>query len=401
MSARRASKIVTKPPVDRSSRIALSRTAYRHNLAFLRTVIGPDVRLCSVIKGNAYGHGIEHVVPLAEDAGVDCVATFSAGEAARAFAARTRPGTHVMIMGYIADHDLGWAIENDVSFFVSDLARLRAARETAHGLGKPARVHLEIETGLHRTGLEPDALIEALELIRGHPDAFAVDGVCTHYAGAESDANHRRIHDQIRSFDELTRVVHDHGIRPRLRHTACSAAALVYPETHLDMVRIGIAQFGFWPSQETRLRFLLSSGNPDPDGPDPLRRVMRWSSQIMDVRTYGPGLYVGYGQGYLTTRTERFASIPVGYAHGFSRGLSNLGHVLVHGRPAPVAGLVNMNMMLVNITEIPKAARGDEVVIIGKQQRRAITVGSFGDLTGHLNYEILAHLSESIPRTVT
>jgi len=384
-----------------SSCVTLSERAYAKNVRFLRAAIGSEARFCSVIKGNAYGHSIAAVVPMAERLGIDYFAVFSSDEAALALRARTRPTTDIMIMGFIAPRDLGWAIENRISFFVFDLDRLREAGEVAAGLGRPARIHLELETGLNRTGLESDELDEAVAHIRAHPERFDVEGICTHYAGAESEANYRRIHDQIQRFEEFDRRVRSAGVEPRYRHTACSAAALVYPETRLDLVRIGIAQYGYWPSQETRLRYQLQAGREEPPSRDPLRRVMRWTSHVMDVREYGPGHYLGYGMGYLTTRQQRIAAVPVGYHHGFSRGLSNLGYVLIRGRRAPVVGSVNMNMLLAEVTGNSAVTPGDEVVIIGKQERREISVGSFGDLTGHLNYEILARIPIIIPRVVS
>jgi alanine racemase len=135
-------------------------------------------------------------------------------------------------------------------------------------------------------------------------------------------------------------------------------------------------------------------------GQDALRRVMKWYSRVMAIQHVAPGEFVGYGNAYLTTRCQRIASVPVGYAHGFSRSLSNLGHVLVHGRHAQVVGTVNMNMMLVDVTDMPDVRPGDEVVIIGRQGRLSISVGSFSDLTRNLNYEVLVRIPSEIPRVV-
>jgi alanine racemase len=169
----------------------------------------------------------------------------------------------------------------------------------------------------------------------------------------------------------------------------------------MDLARIGIAQYGFWPSQETRLRYLLQreeeAGEP---APDPLRRVMRWVTSVMSVKTVEPGEYVGYGRSHLATRRQRIATLPVGYGHGFPRVLSNLGYVLVRGRRAPVIGVVNMNVTTIDVTEIPRAKPGDEVVLIGKQRRAEIPVAWFGDITRMLNYEVLVRISREVPRVV-
>lgn len=384
-----------------SSRIELSESALRRNLRFLRGVIGEGTRFVSVIKGNAYGHGIRTFVPLAERCGVRHFAVSSAAEALLAFESRTADST-IMIMGYVGNEALEWAVGNGVSFYVFDLGRLDAALRTARDLDRPARVHLELETGLNRTGLADTDLDAALDLVLSNPAHLRVEGVCTHFAGAESMANSFRIQAQQQRFAVLSDRIRGRGVSCGLRHTACSAAAITYPDAVMDMVRIGIAQYGFWPSTETRMQYMVrqmdAHGSARPA--DPLRRVMRWSSSIMSVKDVGPGDYVGYGTSFLTTRRQRVAAVPVGYFHGFARTMSNLGHVLIRGRRAPVAGTVNMNMTMVDVTDIPDARKGDEVVLIGNQRKAQITVSSFSDMTRFLNYEVLVRLPSEIPRII-
>jgi alanine racemase len=383
-----------------TSVIELSRSALQANLKFLTRRIGPRARFSSVIKGNAYGHGVEYFVPIAEECGVRHFSVFGADEALAAHHAST-VGSHIMIMGWMDEPETEWAIRNEVSFWVFDLERLYSALNYARGMKQRARIHLELETGLNRTGLQEDQLHRAVETIRGNPEHFQVDGVCTHFAGAESVANYLRIQRQIERFHSLIAYLRSEGIEPGLRHAACSAAIFFYPETVLDMVRCGIAQYGYWPSRETKMRHVLERApNQRSRVRDPLRRVIKWKSKVMSVKDVGPGEFVGYGNAYLTTRQMRIASVPVGYFHGFSRNLSNLGHVLIHGRQSQVVGVVNMNMMLVDVTDMPGVSRGDEVVIIGRQRRIDITVASFGDLTRYLNYEVLVRLPSEIPRVI-
>ncbi|MBN1824955.1 MAG: alanine racemase [Candidatus Eisenbacteria bacterium] len=378
----------------------ISRSALRENLDFLRGLYGGDVLFSSVVKGNAYGHGAKVIVPLAEDCGVRHFSVFSADEALGVVDNRTA-GSDVLIMGYIDDAEIAWAVEKEIGFFVFDQERLRAAGRLARRIRKPARIHLELETGLHRSGLEGEELDRVLEEITLHPDLYRVEGICTHLAGAESSANYHRIRRQIRLFEEGSDALAAKGLRPRYRHAACSAASIVYPETVLDLVRIGIAQYGFWPSEETRIHYQLDHESADSEWfEDPLRRVMRWSSRIMGVKRVPPGGFVGYGTTFLATRSLRIASVPVGYYHGFPRNLSNLGHVLVRGKRAPVTGLVNMNMMMVDVTECGAVRRGDEVVIVGRQKKAEISVQSFSALTRNVNYEVLVRIPAAIPRVL-
>jgi alanine racemase len=383
-----------------TSRIEISRTAYRKNLSFLKSVVGDDCALASVVKGNAYGHGIEGMVPLAEEWGIRHFCVFSAEEA-RVVHATCRDPALILVLGYLAPEEIEWAVEHGVSFACFDVDRVREARVAAERTSRRARLHLDLETGMNRTGLEADAFEEALALVAASPELLTLEGLCTHYAGAESEGNHVRIQHQISSFRRSLSDLKARKIEPRLRHTSGSAATFAYPEARMDMVRVGISQYGYWPSQETRLRFLLEPNVTEGRvSPDPLCRILRWTTRVMSIKTVAPGEFVGYGRSYLTTREQRIATIPVGYAQGFPRGLSNLGYVLVRGQRAPVVGVVNMNLTTIDVTEASGVEVGDEVVLIGRQGRNEISVGWFGDMTRSLNYEVLVRIPREVPRVI-
>jgi alanine racemase len=380
--------------------IELSTSAFEKNFKFLKDYIGDDVIFSSVIKGNAYGHGIEHFVPMAERCGVRHFSVFSSDEARQACRACNNPESHVMIMGMISNKAVGWAIENDVSFFIFELDRLKVAASEAQRIRKPARIHLHLETGMNRLGLEPEKFGEAAAIIKKHSEHLQIDGICTHYAGAESVGNYVRIQDQIKNFKEYTSWFNDHGIEARLQHTACSASTLNYPDTIMDLVRIGISQYGFWPNRETYMNFVKKHPDISKKHKDPLERVMSWKSRVMSIKKVEAGEFVGYGNVYLTNRDEIIASIPIGYSHGFARNLTNVGIVLINGQRAPVAGLVNMNVLTVDVTDIPNVNKGDEVVIIGKQGEQEMTVSSFSNMRDNLNYEVLVQIPPSVPREI-
>jgi len=383
-----------------TSCIELSESGLRKNIRFLKGIIGPRAIFSSVIKGNAYGHCIKTFVPLAEKCGVRHFSVYSAYEAYETFQSRNE-NSDIMIMGDIDRDALKWAIENEISFFIFSIEWLKLTLEYARQIGKRARIHLELETGLNRTGLQDEQLQQAVDIIKANRENFIVEGVCTHYAGAESVGNYLRIQNQIHSFKEQAFWLARQGIKIGLWHTACSAAALNYPDTVMDMVRFGIAHYGFWPSRETEMNYYLQHNNSKSGRRvDPLKRVMRWKSRVMNVKNVKAGEFVGYGTAYMTTRNQKIASVPVGYFHGFSRDLSNKGYVLVRGRRAAVVGYVNMNILLIDVTDFPEVYIGDEVVIIGKQKNRHISVGYFSDLGRFLNYEVLVRLPAEIPRIV-
>jgi alanine racemase len=378
--------------------IELSKSALLHNIAFLRKQVGPKVILSAVVKGNAYGHGIEAFASLLEECGLRHFSVFCASEALQA-RQYLSPESELMIMGHVDNQALEWCIANDISFYVFELQRLKAALAISRRLRQPARVHLEVETGLNRTGLEGEPFARALRLIKENQEQLQIAGICTHYAGAESVANYKRIQEQIVLFKKRCAELKASGLNPGLRHTASSAAALIYPETRMDLVRVGIALYGFWPSKETETRFLINDGGLDQRHyVDPLIRVMRWRSSVMSLKRIEPGEFVGYGNAYLATRQMRIASVPVGYCHGFSRALSNLGRVLIRGKRVAIVGNVNMSMLLVNVSEVKGVKLGDEVVMIGKQKKAQMSVSSFSDLSNLLNYEALARLPADIPR---
>lgn len=382
-----------------TSYIEISRAAFRQNIAYLKQKVGPDTRYSSVIKGNAYGHGIDTILPMAEECGIDHFSVFSADEALRASEVRSS-GSDIMIMGMIDDQELEWAVESGISFYVFELQRLEAAVRTARRVGRKARIHLELETGMYRTGFDKTELEHALNYIIENQDVIDIEGVCTHLAGAESISNYLRVKNQIKAYGKLTRMIDKSGIPYKKRHLACSAAAIRYPKTVLDMVRIGIAQYGLWPNRETFMQDVVEN-NRNEMSEDPLQRVISWKSKVMSTKRVPANRFIGYGSSYLTNDVTYIATVPVGYTHGFNRSLSNLGRVLINGNRWPVIGLVNMNMMMVDITGMQEEiGRGTEVIIIGSEGNIDMTVGSFSELTSKLNYETLARLPHDIPRYI-
>lgn len=379
--------------MNQTSYIEINKLAYSHNIKYLRRILGKDVRISSVVKGNVYGHGVDTIIPLAEKAKINHFSVFSANEALDVFKVAS-PKSDIMIMGYLSDEQLEWAIENEIEFYVFDLLRLQSAIDYAKKTGKPARIHIETETGFRRTGFEYPMLPEVVKLLKDNPDHIIFEGLCTHYAGAESIENHYRVVNQIVEYKRFLRYFTRNGLVPNYRHTAGSAASLTYPQTTMDMVRMGIAQYGFWPSQETYIHQFKKNQAKDSD----LRRVISWKSCVMTVKEVGPGDFVGYGTSYMANKKLKVAIIPVGYTNGFSRSLSNSGRVLIHGKRVPVIGTVTMNTMSVNVTDIPNVQPGDEVVLVGKQKRLSISIASFSEMSNQLNYQTLARLPNNIPR---
>ena len=378
-----------------SSIITLNQSAVNNNLKFLKRKLGSRVIISAVVKANAYGHGIEQMVPLLEQAGVNHFSVFDYTEASRVAKSLENP-CPIMIMGWILDSDLKEAITRGFEFFVFNLERLNKTLELAKALNIKAKIHIEAETGMNRSGLNLADLKEALNLLQQNQELFELNGFCTHLAGAESITNYYRIQQQIKRFHRMEAIVEAAGFKPEIIHMANSAAAFVYPKTRMDLVRVGIMLYGFWSSTETFIHYVNSKVNKT----DPLQRVLDWKSQIMALKEIKTGEFVSYGTSYLAQADIKTALIPVGYSCGYSRSLSNRGRVLIRGHRCSIIGVVNMNMIIADVTNLFDVEVGDEVVIIGKQGDLEIKVSAFGDSSNQLNYEVLAHMPDKINRKV-
>ncbi|WP_339870160.1 alanine racemase [uncultured Algoriphagus sp.] len=379
-----------------TSTLEISAKAYRQNIRYIRSEIGPEPIISAVVKGNAYGHGISQMVEIAEKAGIRHFSTFSSDEAWEVWE-KSKKGSEIMILGMLHLEELEELIRKGISFYVFDFERLQKAIAISKQTGIAAKVHIEIETGFHRTGFDWVHREKLAGILQENYELISMEGLCTHYAGAESVSNFVRVKNQITRYHEFKDFFNEQGITFKTYHTACSAATLIFPETIMDMVRIGIAGYGFWPTKETFFAKLnsLPKGNKNP-----LRRLITWKSTIMSLKSVKTGEFVGYGNSYMALENIRMAIVPVGYGHGYSRLLSNQGMVLIKGQYCQVVGTVTMNAIAVNVSKLKDLKVGDEVILIGKQGGKEITVASFSESTQQVNYEMLTRLPKEIPRKI-
>jgi len=380
--------------VRHSSRIELSLSALKKNFNFVRKKIGSEARISSVVKANAYGHGIREFVPMAEKCGINHFATASSFEAEEVLEVCS-PDTQIMIMGILYKEDVPWAIQHGIEFYVFNYERLEIAAEYARALGKKAHVHIEVETGANRTGMDDKGYSKTLTFLKKNADALEFEGLCTHFGGAENFSNRFKIDKQVAKYKKFLSQALRRGLVPKYRHIACSAAALAYPETVYDMVRIGVTQYGFWPSPDIYYHHLESVGKTSDT---PLKRVFSWKTDVMDIREVAEGEFIGYGTSFQAQKPMRVAVLPLGYSNGYPRALSNKGKVLIHGKKCKVVGLVNMNLFMVDISHLPEVSVGDEVVLVGRQKSNVIPIASFTEATNLLNNEMLSRLPQAIPR---
>lgn len=382
--------------MQHSSYLEISASAYRQNMAFIRSWVGSEAMISAVVKGNAYGHGICQMVAIAEQSGIRHFSTFSSDEAREVLACSSQPN-EIMIMGMLHLSEIPDLIQLGIQFYGFDFERLTVAIEAAKTLGIKAQIHVEVETGFHRTGFEWEDRKELLNILLREASALELKGLCTHFAGAESAQNHSRIQEQIVQFEKFRNYFSENQIAFERYHTACSAATLLFPETQLDLVRIGIAGYGFWPTLET---YEMIKAHLPSDNPNPLKRLLTWKTQVMSLKKVKSGEFVGYGKGFQAKSDLLIAIIPTGYSHGYGRNLSNTGKVLISGEFCDVIGIVNMNVLAVDVSHLNPIKSGEAVVLIGNQGEKEITVASFAESSEMINYEMLTRLPSQIPRII-
>lgn len=364
--------------------------ALGHNIGVLRDRLKPGVVLAPTVKGNAYGHGLVQAARAFLSAGADWLCVNAVYEAAALRAAGIDAPLYVM--GHVAPSELEEAIALDCRMVLYDGRTLEGAASWARKMGRVARFHVKIETGNNRQGLASNDALELARAIDRLPGA-TLEGVASHFANIEDTTDHAYAHQQIDRFASFCARLDAEGLGAPMRHIANSAATLLMDAVHLDMVRPGISAYGMWPSRETKVAALLS-GRPLAE----LRPALTWRASIAQVKTLGAGEFVGYGCTYKTTHATRLAVLPVGYYDGYDRALSNIAYVLIDGQRAPVRGRVCMNMIMVDVTDIPQAHPGIEAVLLGRSGAESLTAEQLADWAGTINYEITTRINERIPR---
>ena len=375
-----------------SSRLEISRSALLHNVSTIRGIIGTEVDIAAVVKANAYGHGYDQVREILGSEKIRFFAVHSIDEAAAL--TRRQMSLPILILGYVPLNHLDYAVERSWRLTVFELETMNRLAEITRRTEREVFVHLKLETGTNRQGIGLDELAAYLDTIKRNR-GITLEGVSMHYANIEDTTDHSFAGKQLDRFNEILDHMKQAGVRVSIRHTASSAAALLFRSTHFDMIRLGISLYGLWPSKETYLSYLLA--NPENSL---LRPVMSWKSIVSQVKRVPAGEYIGYGCTYRTTSDSTIAVVPVGYFDGYDRKLSNLAHVLIRGKRAPVRGRICMDMFMVDVTHIPDVSLEDEVVLMGEQADERVSAEQLAAWANTINYEIVSRINPLLPRVV-
>ena len=368
------------PPTHRAW-VEVDLDAIRHNVQAIRQLLKPSTQLLSVVKADGYGHGAAAVARTALLAGASWLAVATVEEGIQLRGAGI--DAPILLFGpTICKEEIEAVVEYRLQPTVCSLDQ--ALRFSEAGLGT-IQIHLKVDTGMSRLGVDWQEAQELLGAIRVLPN-MTVAGLYSHLATADA-VDPTTTREQCERFATLVEALERQGIRPPLVHLANSAATLTLPDTHFDVVRIGLAQYGLYPA--ARLQTIAA-----------LHPALSLKARIVFVKTVPPGTGVSYGHTFRTGRRTRLATVSVGYGDGISRALSNRIDVLVCGRRARQVGTITMDQCLIDVTDVPDACEGEIATLLGQDGEESISVTEWAGPLGTISYEILTALSPRLPRIV-
>jgi alanine racemase len=346
------------------------------NAKVLAELVRP-AEVMAMVKSNGYGHGMAIAARAALDGGATWLGVYTPQEALALRGAGFR--APILVVGWSPPATLPQLVEAGIDISVFDADGVRSIAAAASAAGGRARVHVKIDTGLHRLGALPETVESVVSALRDVASRIDVAGVFTHFADAGGDhAFTITQHDRFLAAVDVLR-----GVAPEaLLHTSGSAAVLSHPVMHHDVVRVGIALYGY----------------PPVPGPATLRIAMHVFSRVAQVRTLAPGETVGYGRTWRAQTPRHIATATIGYGQGLPRALSNRGHMAIHGRRCPIVGVVSMDQVTVDVTDVDGVAAGDAAMFVGERDGVRIGADEVGDLTGTLPHEVLCGIAEGIAR---
>lgn len=358
--------------------------AFRFNLDSIKKNINENTQIITVLKADGYGHG---AVPLAKEAekeervwGIAVATVEEALELRRGGIKKP-----LLILGYTYQEDYDLIAEEELRPTVFKLSMAQELSQAALRKNKTIKIHTKIDTGMSRIGYRDleKSVPEILEISR--LPGLEIEGLFTHFARAD-EREKAPAYQQLEKYQAFQKALKEAGLKIPLCHCSNSAGIIRIPEANMDAVRAGIILYGLYPSEEVEKE------------PVPLKPLMTLKSHIAYIKTLEPGVQISYGGTYTTQKETRVATIPVGYADGYARSLSNKGWVLIRGKKAPILGRVCMDQFMVDVTDIPEARELDEVILLGKSQDQQITMEELGELSGRFNYEFACCISKRVPR---
>lgn len=354
--------------------------AIRNNLINIKKFISPYTKICAVIKADGYGHG---AVPIAENI-TDLVDFYAVATIEEALALREAGlKSDILVLGFVHPDYVKDAVLQDIRLTVFDYEEAKALSDGALAIGKRLNVHIKIDTGMNRIGLKPCS--KSIDIIKqiSMLDGLNIEGTFTHFHSADSN-DLSSAYAQLKLFNNFCAELQNNGIAIPIKHCSNSAASILMPEANLDMVRLGIAIYGLYPSEYVmRIK---------------LKPALSLKSRVVMVKEISAGETVGYGATFTAERNMIIATIPVGYADGYMRSLSNCGCVLIRGQRAEIIGRICMDQFMVDVTGINNVSREDLVTLIGRDGDKVLSMEEVAFMADSFNYEFACNINKRVPR---
>ncbi len=373
------------------TKVEISKSALVHNIKCFRRLLG-DKLLAPCVKANAYGHGLVECGKIFLEAGADWLSVNSLYEAEKLREDGIK--APIYIMGYVSVDSLERAVDLDCRLVVYNTKTIQKLGE----IGKKVYVHLKIETGNNRQGIYLDDLPAFVDFISEFKN-IEIEGCCTHFANIEDTGDHSFAKSQLQKFGQACDKIESMGINIRIKHCANSAATILFPETHFDMARIGISAYGMWSSKKTQESFSQRKNLQQLDDFE-LQPAFTWKTKVMQIKNVKQGEFVGYGCTYKAEKDIKLAVLGIGYYDGYDRGISTEAYVLIHDKKAHIRGRVCMNMIMVDVSEIPEVELEDDVILMGKDGSESISAEQFAGWCDTINYEVTTRVNDRIPRII-
>lgn len=366
--------------------VEVNQRAIEHNIREFRKMIGPKVLLMPVIKSNAYGHGFLEIAQICDkhkDVDRFCVVSLD-----EAMALRNNKITKPIIILAIYDlnsEKINWAIKNKIIFPLYTLEQAKTLNQIGERLQKKITVHLKIDIGTSRLGILANELPSFFISI-ANLRYLDFEGILGHFSSSEE--NSKRTHEQNKIFQKAIKIANEQGISPRLRHIACSAAAIIHPPTHYNAIRLGLALYGLDSSVTAKKKIKL-------------KPALSWHTTIIQLKTVPTGSKIGYNGTYTTRCPTKLAILPVGYWDGYGRSFSNRAFVIINGKRCSIRGRICMNLTIVDVTKLKNVMVGDRATLIGKNGKTSVTADELSLIAKTINYEIVTRINPILPRIIT
>jgi len=353
-----------------------------HNIREIRKIVKQDTLITAVIKANAYGHGSVEAAKTFLENGADRLAVATLSEAIELREAGI--GVPILILGYTPESQYSQVIKYDITQTIYNVESASAFSEAASAQNKTGTIHIKIDSGMGRIGFLPkDESIDEIISISKLPNIY-IEGIFTHFATAdEKDKTYTRL--QYERFSTVVRKLEERGLSIPIKHVSNSAAIIDFPEYNLDMVRPGIILYGYYPSNDVNKDRIK------------LKPAMTLKAKVSNVKTVSKGTGISYGQIFVTERESKIATIPIGYADGFTRMLSSKAEAFIKGKRVPVVGRICMDQCMLDVTDVEDVKIGDEVVLLGYEEGYP-DADEIGEKLNTISYEILCMVGRRIPR---